>query len=62
MFYLALGVKKKASLIGPWMMCTENISYYHNAGSMIAFHKNLTTRGYRALIYRLETAYLDSFL
>ncbi|XP_054782218.1 serine carboxypeptidase-like 20 isoform X2 [Prosopis cineraria] len=34
-----------------WDLCTDNILYYHDAGSMMKFHKNLTSRGYRALIY-----------
>lgn len=34
-----------------WELCTDNLSYYHDLGSMIKYHKNLTARGYRALIY-----------
>ncbi|CAN6447550.1 unnamed protein product [Victoria cruziana] len=36
---------------GQWDLCTDRIRFYHNAGSMIPYHRNLTTRGYRALIY-----------
>ncbi|KAL8139060.1 hypothetical protein V2J09_005061 [Rumex salicifolius] len=36
---------------GIWELCTSKISYYHDLGSMIQYHKNLTSRGYRALIY-----------
>ncbi|CAL9003782.1 unnamed protein product [Prunus brigantina] len=39
------------SVAGPWELCTERISYSHDAGSMIPYHQNLTTQGYRALIY-----------
>ncbi|KAI3829879.1 hypothetical protein L1987_04010 [Smallanthus sonchifolius] len=34
-----------------WELCTNNIRYYHDAGSMIPYHSNLTARGYRALIF-----------
>ncbi|OVA04090.1 Peptidase S10 [Macleaya cordata] len=34
-----------------WELCTDNILYYHDLGSMIPYHKNLTARGYRALIF-----------
>ncbi|CAN4098617.1 unnamed protein product [Withania somnifera] len=36
---------------GPWELCTEKISLSHDSGSMIKYHRNLTARGYRALIY-----------
>lgn len=36
---------------GKWELCTGYFVYYHDAGSMIEYHKNLTTSGYRALIY-----------
>ncbi|XP_057965173.1 serine carboxypeptidase-like 20 [Malania oleifera] len=39
------------SLIGRWELCTDKIAFNHDAGSMIKFHKNLTARGYRALIF-----------
>ncbi|XP_059432961.1 serine carboxypeptidase-like 20 [Corylus avellana] len=39
------------SVAGSWELCTDRISYYHDAGSMIKYHKNLTSRGYPALIY-----------
>ncbi|KAK9944566.1 hypothetical protein M0R45_010127 [Rubus argutus] len=39
------------SVIPSWELCTDNIRFYHDAGSMIKYHKNLTSRGYRALIY-----------
>ncbi|WJX77390.1 Serine carboxypeptidase-like 20 [Trifolium repens] len=34
-----------------WELCTDRISYNHNAGSMIPYHNNLTRMGYRALIF-----------
>ncbi|KAL6209044.1 hypothetical protein ACLB2K_019987 [Fragaria x ananassa] len=40
-----------ASVIPSWELCTDNIRFYHDAGSMIPYHKNLTSKGYRALIY-----------
>lgn len=42
---------EEESVAGSWELCTDRISYYHDAGSMIKYHKNLTSRGYRALIY-----------
>ena len=41
-------------MAGPWELCTGRISYSHDAGSMIPYHKNLTMLGYRALIYRCQ--------
>ncbi|KAF1868475.1 hypothetical protein Lal_00008282 [Lupinus albus] len=41
----------KESVVSSWDLCTDRISFNHDAGSMIKFHKNLTSRGYRALIY-----------
>ncbi|XP_073117930.1 serine carboxypeptidase 1 isoform X1 [Elaeis guineensis] len=40
-----------ASLLGQWELCTGNIYFSHDAGSMIKYHKNLTEQGYRALIF-----------
>ncbi|RXH86989.1 hypothetical protein DVH24_028489 [Malus domestica] len=34
-----------------WELCTSRIEFYHDSGSMIKYHKNLTAKGYRALIY-----------
>ncbi|CAN4101159.1 unnamed protein product [Withania somnifera] len=42
---------EQATVTGPWQLCTNNIKFSHDAGSMIQYHKNLTTLGYRALIY-----------
>ncbi|XVF32063.1 hypothetical protein REPUB_Repub17cG0049700 [Reevesia pubescens] len=42
---------EEETVIGKWELCTDNILYDHDAGSMIKYHKNLTSRGYRALIY-----------
>ncbi|GAV76540.1 Peptidase_S10 domain-containing protein [Cephalotus follicularis] len=39
------------SMVGSWELCTGKIGYDADAGSMIKFHKNLTLRGYRALIF-----------
>lgn len=40
-----------ANTIGSWELCTDKITYDHDAGSMIKYHKNLTSKGYRALIF-----------
>eukprot|EP00897_Mesotaenium_endlicherianum_P002009 jgi/Mesen1/1836/ME000142S00994 len=42
---------RPVSDIGPWVLCTEKIDYYENAGSMLPIHASLTLKGYRALIY-----------
>ncbi|CAN1263937.1 Serine carboxypeptidase-like 20 [Linum perenne] len=36
---------------GDWQLCTNRIIYNHDSGSMIKYHKNLTLKGYHALIY-----------
>ncbi|XP_010251666.1 PREDICTED: serine carboxypeptidase-like 20 [Nelumbo nucifera] len=38
-------------LVVTWELCTYKINYYHDAGSMIKYHRNLTSQGYRALIF-----------
>ncbi|KAL8516539.1 hypothetical protein ACS0TY_014979 [Phlomoides rotata] len=43
---------ESGSIIGKWDLCTDKIKFYHDAGSMIKYHKDLTSQGYRALIYR----------
>ncbi|GAB4827172.1 carbohydrate-binding module 1 protein [Ancistrocladus abbreviatus] len=42
---------EEAKVAGPWELCTDRLSFTHDAGSMIPYHKNLTSRAYRALIY-----------
>ncbi|GMN26105.1 hypothetical protein TIFTF001_001185 [Ficus carica] len=39
------------SVTGSWDLCTNKIHYYHDAGSMIPYHRNLTMQGYRALVF-----------
>ncbi|CAL0304582.1 unnamed protein product [Lupinus luteus] len=41
----------ETSVVSKWELCTDNIKYSHDLGSMITFHKNLTSEGYRALIF-----------
>ncbi|KAI3526436.1 hypothetical protein L1887_05689 [Cichorium endivia] len=36
---------------GKWEICTSRIKYNTDTGSMLDYHKNLTARGYRALIF-----------
>ncbi|KAM3373852.1 serine carboxypeptidase-like 20 [Capsicum galapagoense] len=42
---------EQTTATGPWELCTGKIILSHDSGSMIKYHKNLTTRGYRAIIY-----------
>ncbi|XP_019450474.1 PREDICTED: serine carboxypeptidase-like 20 isoform X2 [Lupinus angustifolius] len=39
------------SVVSEWDLCTNAITYDHDSGSMIKFHRDLTSRGYRALIF-----------
>ncbi|KAJ1427872.1 Serine carboxypeptidase, histidine active site [Sesbania bispinosa] len=39
------------SVVNSWELCTDRIIFNHDAGSMISYHKNLTSKGYRALIF-----------
>lgn len=45
---------QQTTVTGPWELCTGKIHLIHDSGSMIKYHKNLTARGYRALIYRFN--------
>ncbi|XP_010466954.1 PREDICTED: serine carboxypeptidase-like 21 isoform X1 [Camelina sativa] len=42
---------KEESEIGKWMLCSNQLEYTHDTGSMIELHRNLTLSGIRALIY-----------
>ncbi|CAM8925475.1 unnamed protein product [Rhodiola kirilowii] len=42
---------KPASVSGYWVLCTSRLRFSHDTGSMIPYHKNLTAKGYRALIF-----------
>ncbi|XP_038708605.1 serine carboxypeptidase-like 20 [Tripterygium wilfordii] len=37
--------------IGRWEMCTRDLDYNQNSGSMIPYHRKLTKKGYLVLIY-----------
>ncbi|KAJ8747904.1 hypothetical protein K2173_012794 [Erythroxylum novogranatense] len=39
------------SIAGPWDLCSDRIDYGYGAGNVLPYHRNLTTNGYRALIY-----------
>ncbi|CAL0328184.1 unnamed protein product [Lupinus luteus] len=39
------------TVFSDWELCTNAVVYFHEKGSMINYHKNLTSKGYRALIY-----------
>ncbi|XP_061350301.1 serine carboxypeptidase-like 20 isoform X2 [Gastrolobium bilobum] len=38
------------NVVSDWQLCTD-LEYNHDTGSMIKYHKKLTSKGYRALIY-----------
>ncbi|XP_058069748.1 serine carboxypeptidase-like 17 isoform X7 [Magnolia sinica] len=37
--------------IGEWLRCNRKLAYVYDVNSSVKYHLNLTTRGYRALIY-----------
>ncbi|CDP06925.1 unnamed protein product [Coffea canephora] len=37
--------------IGQWVSCRDALPYTKNAGSVVPYHANLSTKGYRSLIY-----------
>ncbi|CAL9222352.1 unnamed protein product [Arabidopsis halleri] len=37
--------------IGNWELCSSQLEYRHDTGSMIEYHRNLTLSGFRALIF-----------
>ncbi|CAL5196834.1 unnamed protein product [Lathyrus oleraceus] len=39
------------SVVRRWELCTFQLEYDHDLGSMIPYHKNLTSKGYSALIF-----------
>ncbi|XP_058739519.1 serine carboxypeptidase-like 20 [Vicia villosa] len=39
------------SAVSDWYLCTDKLEYDHDLGSMIPYHKNLTAKGYSALIF-----------
>lgn len=48
----ALHAAPIAAVGAPWTICSDRISYTHDAGSMISIHEEMTQkRGLRALIY-----------
>ncbi|CAL1412342.1 unnamed protein product [Linum trigynum] len=46
----AINAKPK-NVAGDWELCTDRIKFHHDAGSMMKYHRNLTLKGYRALIF-----------
>ncbi|CAI0561262.1 unnamed protein product [Linum tenue] len=46
----AINAKPK-NVAGDWELCTGRIKFHHDAGSMMKYHRNLTLKGYRALIF-----------
>ncbi|XP_004492244.4 serine carboxypeptidase-like 20 [Cicer arietinum] len=39
------------SVVDAWSLCTDQIQYNHDTGSMLNFHKKLTSKGYRVLAF-----------
>ncbi|XP_071931926.1 serine carboxypeptidase-like 13 isoform X2 [Coffea arabica] len=45
----ALHVRRET--IGQWLRCNDTLPYTKNAESVVPYHANLSTKGYRSLIY-----------
>ncbi|XP_044368304.1 serine carboxypeptidase-like 2 isoform X6 [Triticum aestivum] len=41
----------KEGTVGEWVRCKKEVPYTQDMPSSIPYHRNLTTRGYRALVY-----------
>ncbi|KAE9617954.1 putative carboxypeptidase C [Lupinus albus] len=50
------------SVVKEWDLCSDTLIYDHDAGSMIEYHRNLTSKGYRALIFRSISKLLVVYL
>ncbi|KAK3163450.1 hypothetical protein QOZ80_1AG0003860 [Eleusine coracana subsp. coracana] len=56
----AIGVKEET--VGEWKRCVEGLPYTKDLPSSINYHFNLTTRGYRALVFSGDHDLLVPFL
>lgn len=56
----ALGIKE--GTVGEWIRCIEGLPYAEDLPSSIEYHLNLTTRGYRALVYSGDHDLIVPFL
>uniref|UniRef100_M8CA92 Serine carboxypeptidase-like protein 8 n=1 Tax=Aegilops tauschii TaxID=37682 RepID=M8CA92_AEGTA len=54
----ALGIK--GGTVGEWVRCKKELPYTQDMPSSIPYHLNLTTRGYRALVYRFTITYANN--
>uniref|UniRef100_N1QWF4 Serine carboxypeptidase-like 18 n=1 Tax=Aegilops tauschii TaxID=37682 RepID=N1QWF4_AEGTA len=52
-------LKIKKGTIGKWVRCNSEFPYTHDVPSSIGYQFNLTTRGYRALVFRFTIAYAN---
>eukprot|EP01018_Ginkgo_biloba_P004704 Gb_23232 [translate_table: standard] len=48
---LPLNIQCNENVSGKWQICADRIHYNHDGGSMIEYHRNLTSKGYRVLIF-----------
>ncbi|CAD6206519.1 unnamed protein product [Miscanthus lutarioriparius] len=56
----ALGIKE--GTVGEWIRCIEGLPYAKDLPRSIKYHLNLTTRGYRALVYSGDHDLMVPFL
>ncbi|XP_066329994.1 serine carboxypeptidase-like 2 isoform X2 [Miscanthus floridulus] len=56
----ALGIKE--GTVGEWIRCIKGLPYANDLPSSIKYHLNLTTRGYRALVYSGDHDLMVPFL
>jgi len=47
--------------VGEWIRCIKGLPYANDLPSSIKYHLNLTTRGYRALVYRWASKNSEQF-
>ncbi|XP_058069754.1 serine carboxypeptidase-like 18 isoform X2 [Magnolia sinica] len=48
--------------VGEWLRCNRELAYVQDVNSSVKYHLNLTTRGYRALIYSGDHSLSISFV
>ncbi|VAI02070.1 unnamed protein product [Triticum turgidum subsp. durum] len=54
----AIGIKEGTT--SEWIQCNIGLPYTYEIPSSIPYHLNLTTRGYRALVYRFTIEYTNN--
>uniref|UniRef100_A0A0E0KIL0 Uncharacterized protein n=1 Tax=Oryza punctata TaxID=4537 RepID=A0A0E0KIL0_ORYPU len=53
-------LKIKKGTVGEWIRCKQGLPYVKDVASSIKYHFDLTTRGYRALVFRFTILYANN--